>query len=560
MRISGLFFVSFLSIALFSCDKKQEHSHVPGEQYKGKEVLADCTHDGSYDLVTKCASCNEIIKTEHYIVKALGHNLTHYDGKPATCLEDGYLPYEICSRCNYSTYQTIPSTGHIHTLIREENRVVATCLYDGSYDLVTYCEDDDVELSREHVVVPALGHDLVHHDGKAASCTEIGYLPYDSCSRCSYSTYEPINPFGHELNEDFHCIRCDYYLEKIQSYDVSEGHDESIIADIYRDDVHNSYKLRISGVGRMQDATSPYQTYINDVDQIIVQEGITYIGRSAFYAEDYFYGKRMRITLPTTLTEIGNMAFMRRNIESINIPANLTTIRDSAFIESYIYCDLDLSNVTSIGDSAFYGATVNSLIFSDEISGLAGLFGYYEAHYLSIGNITKYNGCYYLPSKTNQYCLLLRADAEDDNITIHSRTRIIHNRAFYDISGIANIVIPDTVIEIGIECFLVCSDLESVTLSSQISRIEEYSFYGCSKMKRFFIKSHLSYIDKFPFACCYSLELIEYPGTNSEWLAIPKHEYAFIIGFSSSPIEYLDVTVRCSDGDIIQRFYRGNFS
>ena len=37
--------------------------------------------------------------------------------------------------------------------------------------------------------VAALGHDLVHHDAKAATCTEIGWNAYNTCSRCDYTTY-----------------------------------------------------------------------------------------------------------------------------------------------------------------------------------------------------------------------------------------------------------------------------------------------------------------------------------------------------------------------------------
>ena len=32
-------------------------------------------------------------------------------------------------------------------------------------------------------------HDLVHHDAKAATCTEKGWKAYDTCSRCNYTTY-----------------------------------------------------------------------------------------------------------------------------------------------------------------------------------------------------------------------------------------------------------------------------------------------------------------------------------------------------------------------------------
>ncbi len=44
-----------------------------------------------------------------------------------------------------------------------------------------------------------LGHDLMHHEAKAVTCTGIGWNEYDTCSRCSYTTYEEAPALGHEL-------------------------------------------------------------------------------------------------------------------------------------------------------------------------------------------------------------------------------------------------------------------------------------------------------------------------------------------------------------------------
>ena len=41
-------------------------------------------------------------------------------------------------------------------------------------------------------------HDLVHHDAKAPSCTEIGWNAYEACSRCDYTTYAELPILGHD--------------------------------------------------------------------------------------------------------------------------------------------------------------------------------------------------------------------------------------------------------------------------------------------------------------------------------------------------------------------------
>ena len=49
------------------------------------------------------------------------------------------------------------------------------------------------------VELPALKHKLVHHDAKAPTCTEIGWNEYDTCSRCDYTTKVELPALKHKL-------------------------------------------------------------------------------------------------------------------------------------------------------------------------------------------------------------------------------------------------------------------------------------------------------------------------------------------------------------------------
>ncbi|MBQ6559716.1 MAG: BspA family leucine-rich repeat surface protein, partial [Erysipelotrichaceae bacterium] len=53
----------------------------------------------------------------------------------------------------------IPATGHASSDPVEENRTEPDCEHAGGYDLVVYCSVCHKELSRQHVDIPALGHD-----------------------------------------------------------------------------------------------------------------------------------------------------------------------------------------------------------------------------------------------------------------------------------------------------------------------------------------------------------------------------------------------------------------
>ena len=83
-------------------------------------------------------------------------------------------------------------------------------------------------------------HDLVHHDAKAPTCTEIGWNAYETCSRCNYTTYVEL-PAQHdfvyhqakpatckEKGWDAYrtCSRCDYtdYVElpALKNHDLKQ--------------------------------------------------------------------------------------------------------------------------------------------------------------------------------------------------------------------------------------------------------------------------------------------------------------------------------------------------
>lgn len=117
-----------------------------------------------------------------------------------------------------------PSSSSVHIHIEgepiKEDIVEPTCLESGSYHLKTYCKECHELLNDELVNVPALGHDLIHHDAKEATCTEIGYNAYDTCSRCDYSTYQEIAPTGHLNTETKEENRIEPTCTETGSYDL----------------------------------------------------------------------------------------------------------------------------------------------------------------------------------------------------------------------------------------------------------------------------------------------------------------------------------------------------
>lgn len=103
----------------------------------------------------------------------------------------------------------------------------ATCKEIG-WDAYRTCSRCDY---TDYVELPALNHDFVHHDAKAPTCTEIGWNAYDTCNNCNYTTYVEQPALNHafeyykakdptctEPGCDAYetCSRCDYttYVER----------------------------------------------------------------------------------------------------------------------------------------------------------------------------------------------------------------------------------------------------------------------------------------------------------------------------------------------------------
>ena len=88
---------------------------------------------------------------------------------------------------------------------------------------------------------------------------------------------------------------------------------------------------------------------------IVVPEGVTSIGSTAFYLNTQI----TTVSLPTTLTSIGDNSFRTTSITSVNIPATVTSIGSLAFSNNL----QTLASVNFQGTSANSGLTISSDVF-----------------------------------------------------------------------------------------------------------------------------------------------------------------------------------------------------
>lgn len=118
----------------------------------------------------------------------------------ATCVSPPvyYTNCAYCYRKGTDTY-VHPWYGpdpNNHDLVHHDAKA-PTCTEIGwnAYDA---CQREGCTYTTK-VEIPALKHKLVHHDAKAPTCTETGWEEYDTCSRCDYTTKVELLALKHDL-------------------------------------------------------------------------------------------------------------------------------------------------------------------------------------------------------------------------------------------------------------------------------------------------------------------------------------------------------------------------
>ena len=118
----------------------------------------------------------------------------------ATCVAPAVY-YTNCDYCYHKGTDTYvdPNNGpdpNNHDLVHHDAKA-PTCTEIG-WDAYETCQREGCTYTTK-VEIPALKHKLVHHDAKAPTCTEIGWEEYDTCSRCDYTTKVELLALKHDL-------------------------------------------------------------------------------------------------------------------------------------------------------------------------------------------------------------------------------------------------------------------------------------------------------------------------------------------------------------------------
>ena len=243
---------------------------------------------------------------------------------------------------------------------------------------------------------------------------------------------------------------------------------------------------------------APWSTFVTEIKAVVIEEGITVVGRTSFNGATNL----TTVTLPSTLKTIESYAFYGCTaLTEITIPANVTEIGSYAFRKSGVKTvTFETAYGWSAGDSVFTSAEISSdaavmvksFYKTVWVRDTEAQPDAVDPNYVDGGLCG--NGVKWILTKTENGMKLTISGI--GKMTSFNSYEVPWGEY---IGGITEVVIEEGVTSVGRTSFNGAKNLATVTLPSTLKTIESYAFYGCTALTEITVPAGVTEIGAYAF-------------------------------------------------------------
>ncbi|MBR5728885.1 MAG: leucine-rich repeat protein [Prevotella sp.] len=220
-----------------------------------------------------------------------------------------------------------------------------------------------------------------------------------------------------------------------------------------------------------------------------VEYSVTCIGALAFNSFGE-YSNLTSVTIPNSVTRIEPEAFGGcSNLTSVNIPNSVTEIAYGAFDRCNGLTSVHITDLEAWCRISFGSCDANPL---------------YYAHHLYL-NGEEVKDLVIPNSVTNLGPSAFQGCSGLTSLTIPNSVTSIEKYAFAECSGLTSVSIPSSLTSLGTAIFWGCSNLASVTIPNSVTSIGAYAFRECSSLTSVTIPNSVTQIAQDAFHDCSGL-------------------------------------------------------
>lgn len=322
----------------------------------------------------------------------------------------------------------------------------------------------------------------------------------------------------------------------------------------YREDPGVEKVVIPDGITRIAPMAMNYQC--DHIKEIVVPEGVTYIGYECFW-----YSKALeKVTLPESLSEVTDDVFYNcPKLHSVNIPGALEKIGSGMFGKCTSLKEIVIpEGVKEIGRAAFAGCkSLKKVVLPNSLKRIKpyAFEGCLKLQDINISDGVRigkgaFEGCKSLDKKAEFVIVrkeLCGYNGDGEKVLIPENVKNIGSSVFSYNKKIKEVYIPDSVNNIGDGAFKRCLNLKKIRLSSGISEIGTETFWDCEALEEIVIPEGIKTIRESAFRHCYSLKEIRLPYSVK---TIEKKAFAGTLGSVSTDYSTVIIAPGTSIDDI----------